>query len=64
MRHLLARLTLARVVVVLVVMTLIILVDNQLYLTPHYYNPSAVTRFVLATLITACAVMLYEKKPN
>lgn len=61
--RLLARLTLARVLAWVAVMGLLVLCDRQLFGTYDYYTAqTSLLRFIFATLISACAVMLVERR--
>jgi hypothetical protein len=59
MIKLLAQLTLARVLAWVAIMLLLVFTDHQLFGVYDYYTAkTALFRFIFATLISACAVML------
>ena len=61
--RLLAQLTLARVLAWIAMMGLLVLLDQQLFGAYDYYTAqTSIYRFIFATLISACAVMLVVRR--
>lgn len=61
MRHIVNLLTVRRLILWIICMLAIVLTDQRIFGVYHYYNPGGETRFVIATLISSCAVMFLER---